>query len=77
MKKGYWAVQDLNKNPQSKSNKGLTENTTSHTVHNTVHILKKFPELAALIKRWETLPEATQREIVRLAGTSAPESQKP
>jgi hypothetical protein len=52
-----WAVQDLNQKPQVPDNKGLNENHKSETVQNQVQILTIYPDLAAVVRCWPTIPE--------------------
>ncbi|MCX5636879.1 MAG: hypothetical protein NTX52_04195 [Planctomycetota bacterium] len=71
---GQWAGLDSNSpssgKPQPLDNKEpiakTGERPKSQEVHNPVHILEKYPELADLITRWPSLPEHIKEAIKAL-----------
>lgn len=65
----------MNKNSQSLSNKALSKNSKTSQGHNQGHFPAISPELATLVKVWNTLPEQTRKQIIELAGLSVPDKQ--
>jgi hypothetical protein len=60
----------LNKKSQSKPDNTLSENGKTTQGHNLGHFPEISPELATLVKVWNTLPEPTRKQILELAGLS-------
>jgi hypothetical protein len=61
-----WAIQDSNLKSQSVANKPLIENHQNPKVHNPVHMLTIYPDLAAVVEAWPNLPDAIKTAIKAL-----------
>ena len=57
---------DPNETTQSLASKGFSENTDSHRVQNTVHLIANHPELQQLIEAWSKLPDHIKSAIQTL-----------
>jgi hypothetical protein len=49
---------------------GVTDSSNDNYVNHLAFCLQKHPKLAALIERWDTLPESVRKQIIELAGRS-------
>jgi len=57
-------------NANTQKTKELTDIEKSGISSSITFCLQKYPELTALIERWDTLPESVRRQIIELAGAS-------
>lgn len=64
-----WAVQDLNQNSQSLSNKEVRGNRNSRRVQNRVHNSEICPELKQIITAWPELSDKVKKIILVLIET--------